>query len=65
MSFRHNALRDTEAESLKEVCWDVRTEPLLLPTDEKSHPPATNTQDQARLDIVATGLWGTFERTYI
>ena len=39
VSFRHNALRDTEAELLKEVCRDVRTEPLLLPTDEKSHPP--------------------------
>ena len=64
VSFRHNALRDTEAELLKEVCRDVRTEPLLLPTDEKSHPPGTNTQDQARLDVVATGLWGTFERTY-
>ena len=38
VSFRHNALRDTKAELLKEVCRDVRTEPLLLPTDEKSHP---------------------------
>ena len=64
VSFRHDALRDAEAELLKEVCRDVRTEPMLLPTDKKSHPPGTNIQDQARLDIVATGLWGTFERTY-
>jgi hypothetical protein len=64
VTFRHNALRDTEAELLREVCKDVRIEPPLLPTDKKCHPPSTNTQDQARLDIVATGLWGTFERTF-
>ena len=62
--FRHNALRDTEAVLLKEVCKDVRTEPMLLPTDKNGHPPGTIVEDQARLDIVGTGLWGTFERTY-
>jgi hypothetical protein len=65
VTFRHNALRDTEAELLREVCKDVRIEPPLLPTDKKCHPPSTNTQDQARLDIVATGLWGTFERIFL
>ena len=64
MTFRHNALRDTEADLLKEVCRDVRTEPMLLPTNKNAHPPGTIVDDQARLDIVATGLWGTFERTY-
>ena len=64
VTFRHNALRDAEAELLREVSRDVRTEPLLLPTDKNSHPPGTNVQDKAPSDIVATGLWGTFERTY-
>jgi hypothetical protein len=64
VTFRHNALRDTEAELLREVCRDVKTEPLLLPTNKKDHPHGTITNDQARLDIAATGLWGTFERTF-
>lgn len=64
VTFRHNALRDAEAELLREVCRDVRTEPLLLPTCKNIHPKGTNTKDQARLDIVATGLWGTFEKTF-
>ena len=64
VTFRHNALRDTEADFLKEICRDVRTEPSLLPTEASQHPPGTITGDQAKLDIVATGLWGTFERTY-
>ena len=29
---RHNALRDTEAKILKQVCNDVKTEPQLIPT---------------------------------
>ena len=37
---------------------------MLLPTDKNGHPPGTIVEDQARLDIVGTGLWGTFERTY-
>ncbi len=64
VTFRHNALRDTEAELLREVCKDVKTEPSLLPTNKKDHPAGTITDDQARLDIAATGLWGTFERTF-
>ncbi len=64
VTFRHNALRDAEAELLREVCKDVRTEPTLLPTHRDAHPPGSNTADQARLDIVVTGLWGTFERTF-
>ena len=37
---------------------------MLLPTDKKANPPGTIVDDQARLDIVGTGLWGMFERTY-
>ena len=42
----------------------MRTEPLLLPTNKEDHPHGTIVDNQARLDIVATGLWGTFERTF-
>ena len=30
---RHNALRDTEAKLLSEVCSAVKTEPRLIPTE--------------------------------
>ena len=62
--FRHNALRDTEADILKDICWDVQTEPQLLPTDPDTLSRTANSSDQARLDIVATGLWSPFERTF-
>ena len=62
--FRHNAIRDAYAEILKEVCIDVRTEPGLLPVNPEDLCPTANSADQARLDIVATGLWSPFERTF-
>ena len=44
----------------------VRIEPVLQPVTEEGVTGATaNTQDRARLDIAANGVWGgTFERTY-
>ena len=39
-------------------------EPQLLPVDPKHFKASTNTQPEARLDIAATGLHSTFERTY-
>ena len=63
---RHNALVDTEAELLREAkCKNVQTEPPLLPTAPELHPNGTNTADGARLDIVATGLFGRCERTFM
>ena len=64
VSFRHDAIRDVEAELLKEVCRDVRTEPPLQRTKGDMLRSTANTSDQARLDIAATGLWSRFERTY-
>ena len=64
VSFRHDALRDTEADLLKEVCRDVRVEPILQPTRGDLLSSRANTADQARLDIAATGLWSRFERTF-
>ena len=63
---RHNEIRDTFAELLQEVCHDVQIEPLLQPlTGEEFERKTTTTDDEARLDIKANGLWGTrFERTF-
>ena len=36
-SMRHNSVRDSEAQIMKEVCRDVQTEPTLLQINEKDH----------------------------
>ncbi len=59
MYYRHNVLVEAEAELLREAkCRNVMTEPGLLPTVPELHPKGTITTDMARLDIVATGLYG-------
>ena len=64
VSFRHDALKETEADLLKEVCRNVETEPGMQPTRSDMLNASANTTDQARLDIAATGLWSRFERTF-
>ena len=61
---RHSAVRDLEAELLREVCWDVRIEPLLLEANQNFHN-STNTTQGARLDVSAVGLWAPFERSFV
>ena len=64
--FRHTILVETDAELLREAkCKNVYTEPQLLPTSPDLHPKGTITADGARLDIVATGLYGRNERTFM
>ncbi len=64
--YRHNVLAEAEAELLREAkCRNVYTEPALLPTVPELHPRGTITADGARLDIVATGLYGRCERTFM
>ena len=66
VTFRHDILVETEAELLREAkCRNVYTEPSLLPTCEQMHPKGTITADGARLDIVATGLYGKNEKTFM
>ena len=68
VTFRHDILVETEAEFLREAkCRNVYTEPSLLPTCncEHLHPKGTITADGARLDIVATGLHGKNEKTFM
>ena len=61
---RHDNVRDVEAEFLDEVCRGVETEPGLLPVDPENFEKGAITGDMARLDIVATGLFGNMEKTY-
>ena len=66
-SLRHNEVRDTTAKLLKRVANNVSIEPHLLPlTGEALRYRSAITEDQARLDVAASGVWGgRFERTFI
>ena len=59
---RHNALRDTEATLLSEVCKDVKIEPKLLATENEDLKG--NVKPGAHPDISARGLWSACEKTY-
>ena len=62
---RHNAIRDTVAYFLREArCRDVKIEPSLLPVNAANFPFKANTQDEARLDISAVGVYAPFEKTF-
>ena len=65
VSMRHNAIRDTVAYFLREArCRDVKIEPSLLPVNAANFPFKANTQDEARLDISAVGVYAPFEKTF-
>ena len=58
-SIRHNEVRDLTASLLSEVCSDVGVEPTLQPLDGEPLQFATaNSEDGARLDVVARDFWG-------
>ncbi|CAM1154665.1 Uncharacterised protein r2_g4332 [Pycnogonum litorale] len=62
---RHNRLRDPTASMLKEVCYDVQTEPTLNPvTGEEFHERTAVTSNEARLDIRARGFWQSGQRAF-
>ena len=60
--FRHNRVRDTNAEFLREICHDVKTEPELMPIYCKDSIQGNDTEN-ARLDISARGLYGPLQKT--
>ena len=63
VTMRHNAIRDLEADLLREVCKDVKIEPELLPIGNvELHG---NTAEKARLDVSAVGIWSSMERTFL
>ena len=58
VTIRHNEIRDFTAEVLREVSQNVEVEPLLTPlTGEHLRYRTANTDDQARLDVSARGVW--------
>ena len=58
-TIRHNEIRDLTASLLTEVCTEVCTEPDLQPVTPDLLIGATaNSQDGARLDMSANGVWG-------
>ena len=58
-SIRHNEVRDLTASLLSEVCSNVGVEPALQPLDgEPLQFATTNSEDGARLDVVARDFWG-------
>ena len=65
-AYGHNDIRDFTAKLLTEACHDVIIEPTLqLMTTEVSSGASANSQDGARLNIIANGFWdGRHERSY-
>ena len=56
---RHNKIRDTFATFMSEVCFDVEIEPKLQSLQGESFVNnSTTTDEDARLDVKANGLWG-------
>ena len=63
---RHNQIRDTIADVMKEVCHDVQVEPHLIPIEGESLINSNaSTEDNARLDVSGRGVWAPFDRTFI
>ena len=61
---RHNSVKDSETQIMREVCRDVQTEPTLLPINENDYQRKVNIADKARLDISAIRLWNSCEKTF-
>ena len=58
-------IRDTFANLMKDVCFDVELEPKFQPLEEFFDNKITTTEDEARLDIKENGLWETsINRTF-
>ena len=64
VSMRHNNIRDFEASLLKEICKDVKTEPMLIPIGDAATSSA-NQAEKARPDVSAVGVWSSMERTFV
>ena len=63
---RYKELRDSFANLLSDVCHDVEIEPHLQPLQGETFAlKPTTTDDDARLDIKANGLWESrYNKTY-
>ena len=63
---RHDEIRDTFANLMSEVCYDVEIEPKLQSLQGESFVNnSTKTDESARLDVKANGLWSSrFSRNF-
>ena len=62
---RHNNIRDTEARIMREVAFDVKIEPGLQKVSKNIKlAPGTKTEDNARLDVSARGIYSSHELTF-
>ena len=61
---RHDRIRNLEASMLKDICYDIKIEPELLPIGNSS-TDSSNKTDGARSDVSAVGIWSPMERTFL
>ena len=65
ISIRHNEIRDITALLLKEVCHDVKKEPMLMAVNnENLREPTAIRGNEARLDVSASGFWVKGQRVF-
>ena len=64
VTLRHNEIRDITAELLKEVCNDVRKEPLLIEPNLEDLNRQANKNREARLDVSARNFWTNGQRAF-
>ena len=57
IAIRHNEVRNFTADLLSECYRDVHLEPTLTPLTGVIFPAGTITTDEARVDVVARGVW--------
>ncbi len=64
VSLRHDSLKRTTGDLLRQVCKDVVEEPSLLNITTEQLPNGTDTSDGARLDISVRGFWTPLDRAF-
>ena len=64
VSLRHDSLKRTTGDLLKQVCKDVEEEPSLLNITTEQLPSGTDKSDGARLDISVRGFWTPLDRAF-
>ena len=63
---RHNAVRDVEADFLRNVSEDVSVEPGLIQlTGNEKRSSGSNLEDNARLDISCRGFWAPLQKIFL
>ena len=63
---RHNSVRDTIAFFLREAKFrDVKVKPGMISVNASHYKRSTITQDDARLDVSAVGVYSSFEHSFL